>query len=70
MFSDLEGPTLPRDQADGVFESSSLVDRIAEYNQQKARVRIISLEECEERWGDTVAPLLSSQGQSLLSSPL
>ena len=63
----VEGPTLLRDQADGVLESSSLVDRIAEYNQQKARVKIISLEECQEQWGDTVAPLLSSQGQSLLS---
>jgi len=55
------GHTNLRDQADGVLESSSLVDRIAEYNQQKARVKIISLEECQEQWGNSLAPLLSTQ---------
>ena len=50
-------------QADGVLESSSLTHRIAEYNQQKAKVKIISLEECQELWDNSLGPLLPSQGQ-------
>ena len=52
----------PDYQADGVLESLVLGARIAEYNQQKAEVKIISLAECQEQWDDSLGPLLPSQG--------
>ena len=55
----------PDYQADGVLESLVLGARIAEYNQQKAEVKIISLAECQEQWDDSLGPLLPSQGQSV-----
>ena len=44
------------------MESASL--GIAEYVQQKAEMKIISLEECQDRWDSSLGPLLHSQGQT------
>jgi len=42
-----------------IMESASL--GIAEYVQQKAEMKIISLEECQDRWDSSLGPLLQSQ---------
>ena len=65
LFVFLYTPSPPQDQ---LLESANIGQRIAEYRQQKAAVNIISLEECQDRWGEGIAPLTASQGQTVWAS--